>query len=433
MAPPLAALGLMVLAIVACQEQTPTGVGLDIAAAPVTVEVELSWSEFASDLEVYGGYGAPVELGLGVLANTFAGTLNARTLVRFGGYPDSITVRDSTGTNRPDTMFTYRSGRVVAFFDTIASTNTGPVTIGLGALQTEWHAPTVTWTSAVDTINGQSSWPEPGAGSVVDFGTAVWDPAEGDSVIFQLDSIEIAAWGDSLDLSRGARFEVLTAGVRLQMTRAFLRLDAHPSIVADTSITVQVGAREVTFVYDPLPPPPPNGMRIGGTPSWRTVMDVNLPVQLNGPPEFCAVVACPYTLQAGDISYAALVLTSRTTEAAFQPTDSVSLDVRPVLSKAALPKSPLGGSLIGEILGRRVRPEAFAEQSGELIEIPITPFARALAANDDGAGGIPPHTLALLSTFEPLSITFASFHGPGGPDEPRLRLILTIGPSVELP
>ena len=135
----------MVLAAAACEELTPTGVGTDIAAVPVTVELELSWSEFASNLNVFGGYGAPVELGLGVLASSFAGTLNARTLVRFGAYPDSVTVRDSTGTNRPDTTITYTGGRVVAHFDTIASTNAGPVTIGLGALQNEWHASTVTW------------------------------------------------------------------------------------------------------------------------------------------------------------------------------------------------------------------------------------------------------------------------------------------------
>jgi hypothetical protein len=426
-------MGLTVLVASACQEQAPTSVGLDIAAAPVTVELNLSWSEFGANLEVYGGYGAPVELGLGVLANDFAGTLNARTLVRFGTYPDSIVVRDSTGTSRTDTIISIRSGRVVAFFDTIASTNTGPVTLGLGALQTEWDARTVTWTSAVDTIDGRTPWPEPGAGAVVDFATAVWDPAAGDSVIFQLDSVEVAAWADPLDLSRGARLEVLTTGVRLRMTRALLRLDAHSSIVADTAVTVQVATREVTFVYDPLPPPPPDGMRIGGVPSWRTVLDVALPVQLNGPPEFCAVVGCPYTLRAGDISYAALVLTSRTTESAFQPTDSVALDVRPVLSRAALPKAPLGGSLLDDVFGRLVRAEAFGAQSGERIEIAVTPFARALVANDDGAGGIPPSTLALLSTFEPLSITFASFHGPGGPGEPRLRLILTIGPAVELP
>ena len=428
-----AALGLMVLAVVACEEQTPTGVGQDLPSEPVSVELELAWGDFASNLEVLGGYGAPAELGVGVLASDFEGTLNARTLVRFVRYPDSATVRDSTGTNRPDTNLTYVGGRLVVFFDTIASTNTGPVTLGLGALQDEWDGSSVTWTSAVDTINDQRDWPEPGAGAVIDFGNVVWDPAVGDSASFPLDSAAVAAWSDPADSSRGARLELLTAGFRLQMRGAVLRIDARPSLDPDTIVALSAGAMEVTFVYDPFPQPPPDGMRIGGAPSWRTVLDVALPTQLNGPPEFCAAVGCPHTLEVGQVSFAALVLTSRMTEAAFQPTDSIGLDVRPVLLRAALPKAPLGPSLIGAFFGRLVSPDAFGSQPGERIEIPITPFVRALLAGDDGRGGVPANTLALLSVFEPISITFASFHGPGGVDEPRLRLVLTIGPAVELP
>jgi hypothetical protein len=103
-----------------------------------------------------------------------------------------------------------------------------------------------------------------------------------------------------------------------------------------------------------------------------------------------------------------------------------------VLRKESLPKSPLGVSLIGAVQGRRVRPDAFGANSGQRVEIPITSFARALVAFE-GTGTAPTSTLALLSAFEPISIAFASFHGPGSPDEPRLRLILTIGPPVELP
>ena len=45
----------------------------------------------------------------------------------------------------------------------------------------------------------------------------------------------------------------------------------------------------------------------------------------------------------------------------------------------------------------------------------------------------PPKTLALLSLFEPVSIAFASFHGPGDENAPFLKLIVTVGRSVELP
>jgi hypothetical protein len=52
----------------------------------------------------------------------------------------------------------------------------------------------------------------------------------------------------------------------------------------------------------------------------------------------------------------------------------------------------------------------------------------------DVTTGLPyPNTLALLSPFEPLSIAYGSFHGPGTGFAPVLKLIVTVGPSVELP
>jgi hypothetical protein len=98
-----------------------------------------------------------------------------------------------------------------------------------------------------------------------------------------------------------------------------------------------------------------------------------------------------------------------------------------------MPKAPLGGSLVADLLGRRVAPEAFGSAPGELIEIPVTSFARDLLRGTDETGNPAPSTLALLSVFEPSSIAFASFEGPGSPNEPFLRLILTIGPAVRVP
>ena len=74
----------------------------DLPGEPITVLVEIPWSQFASDLEVFGGYGSPEDLGQGVLASAFAGTLDSRTLLRIGAYPVSATVGDSSGAQRPD-------------------------------------------------------------------------------------------------------------------------------------------------------------------------------------------------------------------------------------------------------------------------------------------------------------------------------------------
>ena len=223
----LSLIGLVSIGIAACQEENPTAFASDLLLKEtITLEIEIPWEDFASDLEVFGGYGAPWELGTGVVAKGFAEILNARTLVRFAAYPKVHQVRDTTGTTRPDSSLTFVGGRVVTFFDTIASTNNGPVELGLGATQTPWDKKTVTWVTAVDTLNDLRLWPQPGAGPVTSIGTTVWDPAEGDSAWFELDSLQVEAWADTADVSRGARIESLTDNARLQVSRVVLRRSA---------------------------------------------------------------------------------------------------------------------------------------------------------------------------------------------------------------
>jgi hypothetical protein len=424
----VAAAAALAVGAVACEEQSPVGVGGEEPSTPVTVEIELPWSEFGSNLQTFGGFGTTYELGEGLLATNFAGTLNARTLVRFGAYPATASVRDSSGTQQTDTDLTYVGGTLVAFFDTVASTNTGPVSLTLGALQQVWHARSATWTSAVDTLGDIQPWTEPGAGPVNEVSLTTWEPSVGDSALFALDSAAVAAWADTTDLSRGARIDAVTEGVRLRLLGASLRLSVRPSVRPDTLITLTTSTREVTFVYDPPAPMPSSEIRVGGAPSWRTVIDVTLPDQLTGPPELCALVACPHTIEAGELSYASLVMTSDSTTAAFQPSDSTSVDARPVLQSSALPKAPLGSSLLQLLFGQRFPADAFGSAPGQRLEVPVTGFVGDLLASEDA-----PRTVALLSPFEPSAISWASFVGPGVTGEPTLRLILTIGAAMELP
>ena len=172
--------------------------------------------------------------------------------------------------------------------------------------------------------------------------TTIWDPVGGDSVSFHLDSADVALWTDITDQSRGGRIETTTDGVRLQLTRARLRITLRPSIDPDTLVEDTTAALiEKTFIYDP-PPTAPLGIRVGGTPAWRTVMDVALP-QLTGPPELCAAVGCPYTPLAGDISYAALALTSQATESGI-PADRHRESRRASRPEPAdAPQVPIGG------------------------------------------------------------------------------------------
>lgn len=419
--------------IVSCDEVPPTSLDDDgFPVDPRTVEVVLPFADFAESLTVYGGYGTAADLGGGVVASAYRGTLEARTLVRFGPYPFRASVRDSLGTIRADSNFTFVGGRVVARLDTLSSTNgEEPVTLALGALTTPWHSRSATWTLAVDTSGEQRAWPEPGAGPIVPVAEGEWLPAEGDSVVIEVDSATVARWADTTDASRGLRIDLVTAGERVDVNSVTLRLDARPNIHQDTLVTLTSSGTNLTFIYDPVPEPPPDGIRIGGTPAWRTVVRTNLPRVLDGPPSLCAALGCPFTLDPGRVNHASLILTSRAVEpAAFQPTDTVRLDVRTVLAPDRLPKSPLGSSFVGSF-GHSVPPSAFGDEAGVPVAIPVTTFVRALLAPDTAATP-PPTDLALLSLLEPLSLAFASFVGPGEPGAPVLRLIITAPDTVEL-
>lgn len=411
----------------ACSEQVPTSLDPNrFPPSPVTAEINLTWDEFGSELRTYGGYGSPSDLPGSVLALDYERELDSRSMVRFGAYPVSVSVRDTSGATRPDSSLTYLGGRFVVFFDTLTSRVDGPVEVGLGATTVEWDARTATWWSAVDTVGNRSAWPEPGGGPVELLGVATWDPTTGDSVTFELDSARIAAWADTSDVTRGARLHLITPGARVDVRGTGLRLLTLPSLRPDSTFYLHVLQRDHTFVYDPYPTAPADGMRIGGVPAWRTVLHVDAPRTVDGSPTLCAAVRCPAALDERAVSYAALVVTTREVSPAFRPSDTVTVDARPVLAEEALPKAPLGLSLTG-LSGERVAPAAFGEAgSGTVVEVPITTFVQDLLRGSDGRGNPVPATLALLARIEPASLPFASFHGPDSEHPPMLKLVVTM-------
>lgn len=428
-----ALLGFLALVVVACGEETPTSVDPDLRPIePTSVEVLLSWEEFGSNLEVFGGYGSVRSLGSGVLAHAFGGVLEARTLVRFGDFPTTASVPDTTGTQRTDTLLTLTGGRVVAFMDTVESVADGPVTLELGAMSQRWDAGSLSWEMAVDTTGDAQPWDEPGAGPVVQVSTGVWDPEAGDSVVFVLDSAQVELWRDTTEANQGMVLGLLSEGARLKVNNVAFRAEVIPSLRPDTLVDLSPLVTGYSFIYTPQPGTPSGELRVGGAPAWRSVLDIDVPLQLNGPASLCAAAGCPVQLTPTRVNYASLVLSSRATEAAFQPSDTLGIDVRAVFQRSAGAKAPLGASMAGA-LGRRLAPSLFSSAAGSQVEIPITTFVRNILAGDSVSGFPPPESLALLSIFEPSSITYASFQGPGMPGAPVLKLIVTAGSSVQLP
>jgi hypothetical protein len=418
--------------LAACTETIPSGPDDEqLPEAPLTVTLQLAWADFGSNLQVYGGYGTTDETPASVVASAFAG-VEARTLMTFDLLPTSAQVRDASDELQVDTALTFVDAYVVARFDTLASTSADTVTLTLGETLEGWETETASWTHARDTPTNQVTWSQPGGGAVLPIDTRTWDRATGDSVLFFLDSAQVARWRTGPDSVRTARMDLVSPGHRLKLSFAALRLVATSFIDPDTILVLDVGVTGVTFIYDPQATPPTDGFRVGGSPAWRTVLDVALPDTLNGPPELCAVAGCPFVLAARNVSYAGLGLRSRRPPDAFRPTDSISVDVRAVLHRPALPKSPLGVSLAGED-GTAVAPALFAAGEGTLVDVPVTGFVQAFLAGPDAAGRPPSSTIAILSTPEPATFGFGEFFGPGGPNEPVLKLILTVSPPLELP
>ena len=317
----------------------------------------------------------------------------------------------------------------MARIDTTSSVVPGPVTMAVGALMEDWDYASATWDLAVDSVGVQRPWSEEGAGPVMPLGSSVWDPSAGDSVVFDLDSAAVALLDDTLVAGRGIRLEPLTEGTRLDINSVSFSVSARASINPDTVVAAAVPVSRRTFVYRPALEASENAMLVGGVPAWRTVLQLDIPETLDGPESLCANVICPVTLEPEAISGAFLVLRTLAPPAAFQPKDSLLMDVRPVLEPSRLPKSPLGGSQVGG-LGLRLAPEDFGEEDGVEVAIPLGPLVRALVAKHSDPDLRVPPDLALLSAFEPLSLYYASFHGPDSPLGPELLLVLTFGEKV---
>lgn len=426
--PLLAALGVLWLG--GCEEDDPTGISPDlIPVTPVTISVEIPWERVGTEARLFDGFGGPSEAAELVLANGFDGRLDARVLARIRAFENVVQVPDSTGQTGP-TSLTIVGGRVVTRLDTTDAA-AGGVSLQGSRVVTEWDPATATWSLAVDSLDDQRPWQEAGAGASVPFGAVDWDVQDGDSVSIDIDSATVAALVDTLDPARGVMLELLGEGERIEALGVALVVRGRPLSNPDTLVEAVVGAEATTFIYDPVPTPAEDALLVGGVPSWRTVLGLEIPAVLEGPPELCAVASCPFTLDPDQLNVASLVLTTREADPGLAPSDTIAFDVRPVLAPDRLPKSPLGPPLlVGQPV--EVDPASFAGDGGTELEFPITSFVRDQLRDSTSSGGDPATTVSVLSVRERRSFDLAWFYGPAGVDPPFLRVILTIADSLTI-
>lgn len=416
-----------------CQVEVPTANRDELVKSGVAVEIILPFDEFVASTAVYGGYGRASALGGGFVAHEFgAGPdedgvespgIEAATLVRFDRYPRSVTVTDTAGTNRPDTLVTFHAGKIMVRFDTVGSVADGPVGLAAHLVTEDWDPLSASWELAVDTVEGQVPWSSPGGGATEEIATGSWDPAEADSAVLLLDSALVVAWADS-NATRDIRVTATTPGVRLRTVSTLLRLETVPTIRPDTTVVATVGAAATTFIYDPVPAPPLTALRVGGAPAWRTILNLEVPHSLTGYPDLCRELDCPVEVGPEHVSYAGLQLTTVRGAPAFALSDTLRLDIRMVTAPTFLPKSPLGPSTLALRGGALVHTSHYEPADGQVFEVPVTELVRDQLRGETSVGGEVTGTLALMTLLEPLTIEYATFAGRASENPPALRLIL---------
>lgn len=421
------------LLVAGCDESAPIlGSEDGFPVQPETVELRIPFSRFASDLRVVGGFGSVSRVGVGVLAEQ--GEFTSRVLLRMPDLPLFGTIRGTDGVTRPDSITRFTGGELVLQFDSTAWSGPGPLEVEALRMEAgEWDPGSATWSFAVDSLGDRRSWPEPGGGAAQVVGSALWDPAGGDSIRVPLDSAVVAVLAtDTVFSTRGLRLQLSSSESRARLLSATLRLDARPVSVPDSLVRVTATPVALTSVYDPSPEDPADGrLRVGGAPAWRSYFNVTLPSRIEPGDPLCTQVRCPAEIRPEAVVYAALLLRSRAVGPAFQPADTLIVDVRPVLAPELVARSPVGNSYLP--FGAVIAPGAFGPEAGGTLTLPVTRFVRDLVTGPEEGALPPPASLVLLSPVEPLSFEFGEFAGAGGSDEPVLRILLTTVGGVRLP
>src|SRR5262245_53834870 len=414
----------------ACTEEDPTDIGGVILpeGEVATFEVILEPSQFLTFDTAFSGY---LEAGHSLFVQVmrdFEGVTDANGLYHFGFLERKITVRDTSGAAREDTLPRIPDGYLLLRLDSMASR--GAATFGAYQTTQEWHAGSADWTMRIDTGNVHLPWTTPGGTRGALLGTAQWRPGTGvDSLMIPLDSIKIKALTDTANHARGLLLTLDqatgTAGASLRVNEVVLRVNAKSNIRPDTTVVLTVGVNaDFTFVFSPSPPTNVAGtLRVSGVPSWRCMLGVI--DNLGGLTVPCPGTSCTVRLRDAHVNIAELLLQPTGSPAGFSPEDSVQIVAQTMLDIPGVPlsRSALGGR--GDDQRRRspIPAQRFTNaDAGPPFKLPITPYIGALVRDTatESTQRVP-RRLALLGVPQAGSFGFANFRAG-----PRLRLVLTI-------
>lgn len=406
----------------ACTQDSPTEVGSGLLPPDAirTFEFVIGPERYLEWDTAFGLYSATADAPYTLIANDFEGALNSRVLLRYA-IPRAISVLDTAGVLRTDSMPIFFEGDVRVIMDTLGSTEP-PAMLDLFHPTETWDRLTATWQHRVDSAGVQVPWTQPGGSPGALFSSAMYE--DSDTVRIPVDSATIALWADTSAALRGAILGTSTPGTRLRATIPSLLLRARSTLNPDTIVEVTVAPGR-TFIYEPQPADSASEPRVGGTPVWRTVM--RLRERLDTLTVDCPGIAgCTLQLGEVDINYGALLLQPQPSPAGLSPELPLDLAIHALLPSPLLPlpRSPVTGAF--GAVGTPIPTSSFLAPGAPVVELPATEFLRVVLS-PPGDTYRPSH-IALLPAGSDRTFGFGTFE-----EMPSLRIIVTISRELQLP
>ena len=405
-----------------CTEDPITGPpGEGIEDPTPTVEVSLSADDFLRWRDTtFAGFALPTDAGFTLVAET--GGVRARTLLRYGNVPDSITI-DSVRS----AVETYEDAELRFVLDSAASRiPEGGFRLRLLGLERGYDAEEVTWQLAAEGV----PWATPGGDLGRELGsldlTGAPDSVFGDTLVVPVAGVSDSLLSDwaSRDGGTGAGLVVEGEGSHLRLRGATLRFGARPpdrDTVVELDVVPFLGTPSpITFIYDPPQPDVGSALRLGGLPAHRYYLEFLPPDTVNG-----------VALTGGTINRAEIVF-----RPLGPPPEPFRLESASTVSIVDLagnpftvgPKAPIGGALTGGT--RTVTPDSLA--AGAPVRFEFTTLMTRWAAAPDSFGTF---TVGVRYQPDAQTLGFWDFGSVEASEElrPFVRIVLTPPPDFDIP
>ncbi|CAN5833396.1 hypothetical protein BH23GEM8_BH23GEM8_15790 [soil metagenome] len=411
-----AAVGMLALPLMfGCRDELPTATGEDLfpgGARPSTVDLTLEPEQFVLSSVQQTDFARAADAGYLVVARDFEQELNANALVRFTGFPETVTYTIN-GALTTEQNFTYQGGQVVT---SVVARSSAAVTtqLRLWELAEPWDTVGVSWTVA----SGRASptqWSTPGGTRGSMLGQSVWTPgdttAAADSVRFTVDATAVARMAAAG--FNGLVITSETAGARVTLSRVALQTSVRPAAHPDTTIALTIVGGPQTFIFSPEAQNVAGTLRVGGVTGDRAVLGIDLRQQVPGCANPATTPNCPsVSLRNVTINRASLVLSPVRTPGGLRPLVSPSMRIRRVVEPGLGRFAPLGQLLFADT----VPVARFASPGGAPISIDLT--GPLLLFN---ATQVEQLSIALLTEPEGGNFGYLYFT-----DRPRLRIVYTL-------